>query len=74
MALFVEKPVGLWLILSDLWDDGFGLLGPDDLEDGIAVIGAIGEHGLGLNPVDQAERSWRIACQTAFSCQRAKRL
>ena len=42
-------------------DDRFGFLGTDGLKDGIAVIGAIGEHGLGFDPVDQAERFWRIA-------------
>ena len=41
-------------------DDGFGFLCPDGLEDGIAVISAIGEHGFGLDPVDQAETN-RVA-------------
>ena len=31
------------------------------LQNGIAVIGTIGEHGLGFEPVDQAESFWRIA-------------
>ena len=42
-------------------DDGFGFLGPDGLEDGVTVIGAIGEHGPGFDPVDQAKRFRRIA-------------
>jgi len=42
-------------------DDRFGFSGPGGLEDGITVIGAIGEHGLGLDPVDQAEGFGRVA-------------
>ena len=34
-------------------------------EDGVAVIGAIGEHGLGFDPVDQAKRFWCIAGLTS---------
>ena len=63
VALFVESPVGFTLDRSHGMgrDDGFGLFGPDGLEDGIAVIGAIGEHSRGLDPFDQAKRFGRIA-------------
>lgn len=63
VAFFVEGPVGFALDRSYGMgrDDGLGFFGPDGLEDGVAVIGAIGEHGLGLDPIDQSERSWRIA-------------
>jgi len=42
-------------------DDGFSFFGADGLEDGVAIIGAIGEHGFGFDPVDQTERFGRIA-------------
>ena len=41
-------------------DDSLGFLPTDRFEDGIAVIGAIGKHSLGLDPVDQAKRFGRI--------------
>ena len=58
-------------------DDSLGFLRADGLEDGIAVMGAIGEHGLGLDPVDQTERSWRItglACRQIEAQRVAKRV
>ena len=75
VAFLVEEPVGFPLDRSDGMgrDDGFGFLGVHGVEDGIAVIGAIGEHGLGLDLVDQAERPWRIAGLT-FGDLEAKRV
>ena len=63
VAFFVEGPVGFALDCSYRMrrDDGLGFLGPDGLEDGVAVIGAIGEHGLGLDPVDQTSICGRWA-------------
>ena len=63
VALFIEKPVSLSLVRPCRVgrDDRFGFLGPDGLKNGIAVIGTIGEHGLGFDPVDQTECFWRIA-------------
>jgi len=46
--------------LSGWWDDGFGFSCLDGVENGVIVIGAIGEYGLGFDPVDQTECSWRI--------------
>ena len=43
-------------------DDGLGFLLTNRIEDRIAVVGTIGEDGLGFDPVDQAECSWRITC------------
>ena len=42
-------------------NDGYGFLLAKRFENSVAVIGAIGEHGLGFDPVDQAERLGRIA-------------
>jgi hypothetical protein len=42
-------------------DDSLGFLCLDGVEDGVAVIGAIGEYGLCFDPVDQTERFGRIA-------------
>jgi hypothetical protein len=57
VAFFIEDPVGFTLDRSCGMgrDDGLGLHCPDGLKDGVAVIGAIGEHGPGLDPVDQVE-------------------
>ncbi|MDH3660480.1 MAG: hypothetical protein OEU92_10720 [Alphaproteobacteria bacterium] len=63
VAFFIKEPIGVALDRSDRMgrDDGFGIFGLHGVEDGIAVIGAIGEHGFGFDLVDQAERPWRIA-------------
>jgi len=63
VTFFVESPVGFALDRSYGMrrDDGLGFFGPDGFEDGVTIIGAISEHGLGIDPVDQGERSWRIA-------------
>ena len=63
VAFFIESPIGFALDRSCRMgrDDSLGFLPSNRVEDGIAVIGAIGEHGLGLDPVDQAEGFGRIA-------------
>ena len=67
VAFFIESPVGFALDRSHGMrrDDGVGFLGLNGLEDGVAVIGAVGEHALGLDAIDQVERSGRIAGLTS---------
>ena len=63
VSFLVERPVGLTSVGSP-WvgrDDGGGVLVGDPVEDGVAVIGAIGEEGLGVDTFEQRDGLWRIA-------------
>lgn len=57
-ALFVEVPVGLACpgARRVRWNHGHGTLLPDPVEDGVAVIGAIGEHRLDRDHRDGVEQ------------------
>ncbi len=58
VALFVERLVaGVLMLAMTPWrDDGLGAGIEDGVHQAIGVIGAIGEHGVGLEAFDQVER------------------
>ena len=57
-AFLVEVPVGRARVGADWmrWDDRFGTLRNDPGEDGVAVVGAIGEHRLDGEHLHRAEQ------------------
>jgi len=63
-AFLVEVPVGRARVGADRmrWDDRHGTLRGDPSEDGVTVVGAIGEHRLDGDHGDRAEQGQGDRC------------